>query len=241
MHTRDKTGFVVFERLLVEDYELFPPEYRKSRKSALAGTCRCGSKTHGKQCILEGTAGSVSRGMDLPTCSAEQKTGEAHATVVPEERQHPEADGTQEGQETGEAIVPEERQQPEAGGTQEGQETGEVIVPEERQQPEAGGTQEGQETIVPEERQQPEAGGTQEGQETGEANVPEERQHPEAGRKQEKRLELPKKLLANKAVWNIQNKDDMCLYWSIRYATKLRTLQEECRCGRGEDCVWQRI
>ena len=127
VHTRDKTGFVVFERLLVEDYELFPPEYRKSRKPALAGTCRCGSKTHGKECILEGTAGGVSGGMDLPTCSAEQKTGEAQATVVPEERQHPEAGGTQEGQETGEAIVPEERQQPEAGGTQEGQETGEAI------------------------------------------------------------------------------------------------------------------
>ena len=30
VHTRDKTGFVVFERLLVEDYELFPPEYRKA-------------------------------------------------------------------------------------------------------------------------------------------------------------------------------------------------------------------
>ena len=90
-------------------------------------------------------------------------------------------------------------------------------------------------------RQQPEASGTQEGQETGEANVPEERQHPEAGGTQEKRWELPKKLLANKAVWNIQNKDDMCLYWSIRTATKLRTLQVECRCGRGEDCIWQRI
>ena len=166
MHTRDKTGSVVFERLLVEDYELFPPEYRKSRKPAPAGTCRCGPKTHGKECILEGTAGGVSGGMDLPTCSAEQKTGEAHATVVPEERQHPEAGGTQEGQETGEAIVPEERQQPEAGGTQEGQET-------------------------------------------GEANVPEERQHPEAGRTQEKRWELPKKLLVNKAVWNIQSKDDI--------------------------------
>ena len=136
--------------------------------------------------------------MDLPTCSAEQKTGEAHATVVPEERQHPESGRTQEGQETGEAIVWEERQQPEAGATQEGQET-------------------------------------------GEANVPEEQQHPEAGGKQEKRWELPKRLLANKAVWNIQNKDDMCLYWSIRTATKLRTLQEECKCGRGEDCIWQQI
>ena len=111
MHTRDKTGFVVFKRLLVEDYELFPPEYRKSRKPARAGTCRCGSKTHGKECILEGTAGSFSGGMDLPTCSAEQKTGGAH---TPEERQHPEAGGTQEGQETGEAIVPVELQQPEA-------------------------------------------------------------------------------------------------------------------------------
>ena len=130
--------------------------------------------------------------MDLPTCSAEQKTGEAHATVVPEERQHPEAGGTQEGQETEDAIFPEERQQPEAGGTQEGQET-------------------------------------------GEANVPEERQHPEADRTQEKRWELPTKLLVNKAVWNIQSKDDMCFFWSIRHATKLRILQEECRCGREED------
>ena len=110
--------------------------------------------------------------MDLPTCSAEQKTGEAHTTVVPEEWQHPEAGGTQEGQETGETIVPEKRQQPEAGGTQEGQET-------------------------------------------GEANVPEERQHREAGRTQEKHWELPKKLLVNKAVWNIQSKDDMSFYWSI--------------------------
>ena len=80
VHTRGQTGFAAFERLLVEDYELFPPEYRKNRKSAPAGP-----KTHGKVCILEGTAGSVSGGMDLPTCSAEQETGEA---IVSEERQH---------------------------------------------------------------------------------------------------------------------------------------------------------
>ena len=220
VYTRGQTGFAAFERLLVEDYELFPPEYRKNGKSAPAGVCRYGSKTHGKVCILEGTAGSVSGGMDLPTCSAEQETGEA---IVSEEWQHPEAGGTQEGQES---IVPEERQQPEAGGTQEGQE---AIVSEERQHPEAGGTQQDKEANVSEERQQPEAGGTQEDQEANvseerhhpeadgtqqdqEANVSEERHHPEAGGTQEKRWELPKKLLANKAVWNIQNKDDDCFY-----------------------------
>ena len=229
VHTRGQTGFAAFERLFVEDYELFPPEYRKNRKSAPAGACRCGSKTHGKVCILEGAAGSVSGGMDLPTCSAEQESVEA---IVSEEWQHPAAGGTQEGQES---IVPEERQQPEAGGTQEGQE---AIVSEERQHPEAGGTQEGQEANISEERQQPEAGGTQEDQE---ANVSEERHHPEAGGTQEKRWEPPKKLLANKAVWNIQNKDDDCFYWTLRTATKMRKLQEGCRCGRGKDCIWQRI
>ena len=91
--------------------------------------------------------------MDLPTCSAEQETGEA---IVSEKWQHPEAGGTQEGQES---IVPEERQQQEAGGTQEGQEAN---VSEERQQQEAGGTQEDQEANVSEERHHLEAGGTQE-------------------------------------------------------------------------------
>ena len=42
VHTKGQTGFAAFERLLVEDYELFPPEYRKNRKSAPAGACRCG-------------------------------------------------------------------------------------------------------------------------------------------------------------------------------------------------------
>ena len=172
VHKRDETGFAAFKRLLVEDYKLFPPEHRKSRKSA-TGTCRCGSKVYDKECILEGS------GVDP---SAEQ-----------------------------EANVPE---------------AGEV---QEANVPEAG---EAQEAIVPEvgkaqEANVPEVG---EAQETG-----------EAGRTQEKLWELPKKIQASKAVYNIQNNDNDCFYWTIRFATKLRRLQETCGCGRGKECVWRRI
>ena len=94
----------MYARLLVEDYEWFPPEDRKNRKSEFADSCRCGSKTCGEGCILEGAAEGASGGTDIPTHSAEQETREAN---VSEERQQPEA---------GEDNVLEERQHPEASG-----------------------------------------------------------------------------------------------------------------------------
>ena len=146
-----RPAFAAFEWLLVEDYELFPPEHRKSCESA-TGTCQCGSKVHDKECILEGS------GVDP---RAEQ-----------------------------EANVPE------AGEAQE------ANVPE---------VCEAQEANVPE---------VGKAQETG-----------EAGRTQEKLWELPKKIRASKAVYNIQNNDNDCFYWTIQFATKLQRLQEMCGCG----------
>ena len=95
----------MYARLLVEDYEWFPPEYRKKRKSEFADSCHCGSKTCGEGCILDGAAEGTSGGTDIPTHSAEQETGEANVSA---ERQQPEA---------GEDNVLEERQHPEASGT----------------------------------------------------------------------------------------------------------------------------
>lgn len=73
------------------------------------------------------------------------------------------------------------------------------------------------------------------------AEEPETEEDTSATQEPENLLELPKRILRTKAVWNIENKDDLCLYWSIRTATKLRKLKAECQCGRGDDCIWQRI
>ena len=55
VHTRgSKHWSVSYERLLVEDYERFPPEDRKKHKSEFADSCRCGSKTCGESVYQKG-------------------------------------------------------------------------------------------------------------------------------------------------------------------------------------------